>query len=282
MADKKITDLQLRDSVTDTVNYAVDDGIQSYRVTAPQIKDYVLAPGNVGTTPLADSAVTTAKIADANVTRGKLAVGAYPRLSIRSIVGADTPTINDDILVCSGASFTITLPDATTMPGKRLRVVHKGSSQTQVYTLNTSESQGIGSFSSGEISLYESNDFCEVVSDGSNWMIVGLSVKLVKAADNQFTSGNITAIRNNDNVTVNTGNLGHASANTRQTSSGFLPVLFRPSVVAYNCSAVFATGQIHTIFVFTSGQIQTQYVNSSFSLSSRTDSQPLNVTYPGR
>lgn len=47
MAQKKITDLQLRDDVTADVNFPSDDGIQSYRVTAQQIKDYILAAGNV-------------------------------------------------------------------------------------------------------------------------------------------------------------------------------------------------------------------------------------------
>lgn len=42
MADKKITELQLRDNVDGDVNFPSDDGIQSYRVTAPQIKDYIL------------------------------------------------------------------------------------------------------------------------------------------------------------------------------------------------------------------------------------------------
>lgn len=43
MAQKKITDLQLRDNVTDTLNFPSDDTIQSYRVTAEQIKNYILA-----------------------------------------------------------------------------------------------------------------------------------------------------------------------------------------------------------------------------------------------
>ncbi len=41
MADKKITDLQLRSSVTDDVNVPIDDTIQTYRVTMPQIFKYI-------------------------------------------------------------------------------------------------------------------------------------------------------------------------------------------------------------------------------------------------
>lgn len=43
MAQKKITDLTLRSSVTDGVNIPGDDGIQTYRVTAAQIWDYIYA-----------------------------------------------------------------------------------------------------------------------------------------------------------------------------------------------------------------------------------------------
>ncbi len=41
MAQKKITDLTLRSSVVDAVNFPVDDTIQSYRVTAAQVWDYI-------------------------------------------------------------------------------------------------------------------------------------------------------------------------------------------------------------------------------------------------
>lgn len=41
MADKKISDLQLRTNVDDSVQFPVDDGIQTYKVTAPQLKNYV-------------------------------------------------------------------------------------------------------------------------------------------------------------------------------------------------------------------------------------------------
>lgn len=48
MANKKITQLQLRANVTDDLNFPSDDAIQSYRVTGQQIKDYVLPDLGVG------------------------------------------------------------------------------------------------------------------------------------------------------------------------------------------------------------------------------------------
>lgn len=41
MANKKITDLQLRDNISDDLNFPSDDSLQSYRVTAEQFLTYV-------------------------------------------------------------------------------------------------------------------------------------------------------------------------------------------------------------------------------------------------
>ena len=45
MAQKRITQLQLRSSVSDDCNIPVDDGTQSYRVTALQFVSYILGAG---------------------------------------------------------------------------------------------------------------------------------------------------------------------------------------------------------------------------------------------
>jgi len=50
MAQKKITDLQLRDAVIDSLNFPSDDSIQSYRVTALQIFDYIRSKITLPTT----------------------------------------------------------------------------------------------------------------------------------------------------------------------------------------------------------------------------------------
>lgn len=65
MANKKIIELPLKASVTDDLNFAADNPTQTWRVTAEQLLDYILAAGNVGTPELADLAVTSDKL-DAN------------------------------------------------------------------------------------------------------------------------------------------------------------------------------------------------------------------------
>lgn len=93
MADKKITELQLRDNVSSDVNFPSDDGIQSYRVTAEQIKDFVLAANNVGTTQISNNAVTTEKIPDNAITTPKINDGAVTLAKLESsVAGSFIPT----------------------------------------------------------------------------------------------------------------------------------------------------------------------------------------------
>lgn len=55
MALKKITDLTLISSITGTVNFVVDDTIQTYRATATQIKDFILSAGSITRSMLTES-----------------------------------------------------------------------------------------------------------------------------------------------------------------------------------------------------------------------------------
>jgi hypothetical protein len=86
MTTKKITDLQLRSSFTDTCNIPVDDTIQTYRVTGALIWSWIKA--------------------HCYVTKISLTVGA-----------------GDQVIVdMDGATRTITLP-ATPIPGDHVRVI---------------------------------------------------------------------------------------------------------------------------------------------------------------
>lgn len=114
MAQKKITNLQLISSVTDDLNIPGDTGIQSFRATALQFKNYILAASSVDTTQLVnasvttgkldDLAVTTEKLADTSVTLAKLAAAVaealVPKATVLPYVGDSAPT---GYLLCDGS-----------------------------------------------------------------------------------------------------------------------------------------------------------------------------------
>jgi hypothetical protein len=66
MANKTISDLQLRSAVVDSCQFPTEDGVQTYRVTGPQILDYVNASFNSLDAAGADAA-TTLTISDERI-----------------------------------------------------------------------------------------------------------------------------------------------------------------------------------------------------------------------
>lgn len=162
MAQKKITDLQLRGSVSDDLNFPSDDSIQSYRVTALQILSYVLGTGNVGSTALAA----------ASVTRSKLAVGASANLAVTSkttTYTADPAT--DDVILCSasGGAFSVNLPAAASNSGKRFWI-KKTDSTSNAVTLDGNASETIDGATT--YAMIIQNECIQVVCDGSGWRII--------------------------------------------------------------------------------------------------------------
>lgn len=93
-------------------------------------------------------------------------------LAVRSVTTTDTCTNADDVLLLSGASFTETLFTAVGNTGKVIRIIHSGTSLTQVYTLVTTSSQTIGGIASGSYALYTNGEALTVISDGANWQIL--------------------------------------------------------------------------------------------------------------
>lgn len=63
MANKKITDLQLVDEVTDGASFPMDDGIQSYRATGAKLKKYVMPMTTEGDLPYRAASDTDARLA---------------------------------------------------------------------------------------------------------------------------------------------------------------------------------------------------------------------------
>jgi hypothetical protein len=213
MAQKKITDLQLRDNVTAELNFPSDDTIQSYRVTASQVKDYILANQNVLLPMLKDdifnglSAVSPADddyfplidTSDSNKTKKGL-VGSFRNAVYRSVVTTDSVGLTDETMKLSGASFTSTLPTAVGVAGKRYKFIHAGTNLSQKYTLATTGGQTIGGIASGSYLLCTTGEILVVESDDANWLIVSrqtgayfsAGTTIVTGATSNPTKGTIT------------------------------------------------------------------------------------------
>lgn len=97
MANKTILDLQLVDDVQADSNFAIDDGIQTYRATAAQIKTFILAVNAITTGMIQDEAVTLAKLADG------IAEAFVPAGSMMAYAGASSPT---GYLFCDGSAVS--------------------------------------------------------------------------------------------------------------------------------------------------------------------------------
>ena len=195
MADKLITDLQLRSEVTDECNFPVDDTIQGYRVTAAQLQTYILGTDSVTTAVIEDNAVTEPKIADdlihaltvvtplagdhvaiadasdSNINK-KALVSGFRNAVYRSVTSTDSVGADDETMKLSGSAFTSTLPTAVGVEGKRYKYIHAGTNFV-AYTLATTSAQTIGGIASGSYKLMTTGEVLEIESDGANWIIVG-------------------------------------------------------------------------------------------------------------
>lgn len=155
MSDKKITDLQLRSSVIGTLNIPADDTIQTYRITAAQLKAYILPA--------------------AGIERDRLAAGAVAKLIVASKTGAYTMLdASDDLILgdATSAAFTITLPASSGLGGRVFQFVKTDSSINHVI-IDANSSETIGGALAYRLSAQYQT--VTIISDGTNWQILASS-----------------------------------------------------------------------------------------------------------
>jgi hypothetical protein len=99
-------------------------------------------------------------------------VGSTPLLSVTHQASTYTVTTADDVIILSGASWSLTLYSAVSNPGRQIRITHNGSNLSQVYTLLTTGGELIAGFASGDYSLYTSGETLQLYSDGTDWQIL--------------------------------------------------------------------------------------------------------------
>lgn len=110
--------------------------------------------------------------ADSTQTNGVVWATASDTLAYRSITSTDSlNAITDSFALLSGASFTLTLPTAVGNTGKTFRIKHGGTSNTQVYTIEGDGTETIDGALNQK--LWQFGEELTVVSNGSNWFILG-------------------------------------------------------------------------------------------------------------
>lgn len=151
---------ELKDFVN-TLETTINDGtaLPDGSVTTAKLDD-----GAVTAIKLASDAVTTAKMLDANVTRAKLAAGAVGAVTYTTKTGNYTVTTSDDVILCSGAAFTLTLFASSGNTGRVLTIKKTDSSLTNIITVS-----GDGGFST---TLNTIGETIVIVCDGTTWQVL--------------------------------------------------------------------------------------------------------------
>lgn len=100
--------------------------------------------------------------------------GSSPTLSVVSKTSAYTTTSSNNVILCSGSAFTVTLVTATGNTGLVQRIKKTDSSLTNIITIATTSSQTIDGATTTTLNTqYEE---IEVVSDGSNWQLLNRTI----------------------------------------------------------------------------------------------------------
>lgn len=96
--------------------------------------------------------------------------GSMYNLAVVSKTGTYTATVADDVVLCSGAAFTVTLP-AASLPGKVIRLKKTDSSFTNIITIARAGSDTIDGATSTTLNTL--NETVALVSDGvSSWILL--------------------------------------------------------------------------------------------------------------
>lgn len=193
---KKITDLQLRDEVTDDLSIPSDDGIQSYRVTGLQVYNFIKAKLLTATGDMiySSSGSTPAKLAIGlaqQIIRPVAGVPAWawPYATQRTATTTDAINASTDHVVLMnavGGAFTATLPTAASVAGK-VYILKKTDSTLNAVTIATTSSQTIDGVTT--TSLNTQYETLYLISDGSNWIVLQRDIPSQFVAYTPTTAG---------------------------------------------------------------------------------------------
>jgi len=91
-------------------------------------------------------------------------------IALKTVSADYTPTQEDHVIFCetSGSNFSIDLPDASSIYGRKYIINNIGSGGVKIYA-----NGGANLIDGGNLIKLSQNEFIEVINDGSDWYIIG-------------------------------------------------------------------------------------------------------------
>lgn len=136
-------------------DYATLTGAET--LTNKTLTSPLINAGTVGANPTTALGIANKQYVDA--------LSTYAAYTSTDTIATTTRTAD-----LSGASFTLTLNTAVGVAGKRITVLHNGTSLTQVYTLAAAASETIDATST--YLLYTAGERLTIESNGTNWIVI--------------------------------------------------------------------------------------------------------------
>lgn len=133
MSQVKITDLTLRSNVTDGVNIPGDDGIQTYRVTASQLWDYIYGKMFSSSFELKNISIATSVASSALTVAIKTKAGSNASSTDKIQVGFRSATITSGVFVTREITSALSLVISS---GSTLGQVNANPSRIWVYLID--------------------------------------------------------------------------------------------------------------------------------------------------
>jgi hypothetical protein len=175
MADIKISDLTAASSASGNMQFEVNDGGSSKRVTADQIKAFAVSDGSIDATKLATDAVTTVKIQNLAVTTGKIADAAVTsaKLSTTGVTAGSYGSASAVPVITVDTTGRVTaLSTASVSGGQYLgtATVKAIAYNAQTIGENITIAADQNGLSAGPITVNSGSTV--TISSGGNWVIV--------------------------------------------------------------------------------------------------------------
>lgn len=92
------------------------------------------------------------------------------KLSVVSKTTTYTATDVDDVILCSGAAFTVNLPTAVGISGKEYTIRKTDASFSNIFTIDPNASETIGGVATTTLNTID--ETIRIMSDGTNWIIL--------------------------------------------------------------------------------------------------------------